>query len=65
MDSLSLTATRARDRRAALARAGKRIVSADPRYVQVDVDRASGEESHRLRAVRREDTTDELVSAIA
>jgi hypothetical protein len=59
MDSLSLTATRVRDRRAALARAGTRIVGADPRYMRVDVDRASGEESHRLRAVRREDSADD------
>ena len=63
MESLSLTAARPRDRRAALARAGKRIVSVDPRYVQVEVDRASSDEGHRLRAVRREDAPDELAAA--
>jgi hypothetical protein len=65
MDSLSLTAARARDRRAALARAGARIVTVDPRYVQVDVDRVSGDENHRLRVVRREERSDDLAAAAA
>jgi hypothetical protein len=49
---LSLTGARARDRRAALVRAGRRIVGADPRYAQVDVERACS--LHRLRVVRRD-----------
>ncbi|MGH2713765.1 MAG: hypothetical protein ACRDM7_07745 [Thermoleophilaceae bacterium] len=55
LEGLSLTGARARDRRAALARAGGRIVRADPRYLQVDVDR-DGEAvaGYRLRAVRRD-----------
>jgi hypothetical protein len=60
MEGLSLTGARARDRRATVARAGKRIVSVDPRYVQIDVERAeAAAEGYRLRAVRREGAGDE------
>ena len=67
MEGLSLTGARARDRRAAIARAGGRIVRADPRYLQVDVDRdgdtAAG---YRLRAVRRDgDPRGEVLEATA
>jgi hypothetical protein len=64
MDSLTSPLLARAIRRAALARAGRRIVSVDPRYLQVDVDRASGEENYRLRAVRREDAAYELAAAI-
>ena len=65
MEGLSLTGARARDRRAAIARAGGRIVRADPRYLQVDVDR-DGDTGYRLRAVRRDgDPRGEVLEATA
>ena len=55
MEGLSLTAARPRARRATIARAGTRIVSVDPRYARIDVERAANTAAgYRLRAVRRE-----------
>jgi hypothetical protein len=55
LQGLSLTGSRARDRRAALARAGERIGRVDPRYTQVSVVRDGGRRAaYRLRAVRRD-----------
>jgi hypothetical protein len=63
IEGLSITGARARDRRAAIARAGKRIVSVDPRYLHIDVGRAAtAAEGYRLRVVRRDGAGDELAS---
>ena len=63
MEGLSLTAARPRARRATIARAGTRIVSVDPRYVRIDVERATNTAAgYQLRAVRRERPADELAA---
>ena len=60
MEGLSLTNARPRGRRATVARAGARIVSVDPRYARVDVERAADTaEGYRLRVVRRDDAGDD------
>lgn len=64
LDSLSLTAARTRDRRAAIARAGKRIATVDPRYVHINVERTAEHDGHRLRAVRLDRTADELSKTV-
>jgi hypothetical protein len=63
MEGLSLTAARPRARRATIARAGTRIVYVDPRYVRIDVERATNTAGgYQLRAVRRERPADELAA---
>jgi hypothetical protein len=63
MEVLSLTAARPRAGRATIARAGTRIVSVDPRYVRIDVERATNTAAgYQLRAVRGERPADELAA---
>jgi hypothetical protein len=50
--SLSLQATRERDNRSALARAGTRIVAVDPAYRRIEVLRGNQSGAYTLRAAR-------------
>lgn len=52
---LNLQASRERDNRAALARAGERIVSADPAYLAIAVSRDGGGHGYKLRVIRAVD----------